>query len=245
MDKSVMPKVFNSHQNWYSSTVDSLNLKNLHSFGGHRSSPELLYTYDHAAHGFSAVLSLAELEALKKAPGFISAYPDSSAQLYTTHKPEFISLDTASALLHASNYGKDTIIGIVDSGVWPQSPSFNDEGITTKVPSKWKGSCDRGQGFNSSMWNAKLIGVRYFNKGAKENIPLYIQDSALDRRGHGTAVFSIAAGNYVKGVSFADYAEGTAKGVAPHARVAVYKVMWNGRAFASDIISCWEKRYEN
>jgi hypothetical protein len=72
MEKSLMPKAFNSHQNWYSSTVDSLKFMNKPSLNGNPSPPSIIYIYeyDNSLHGFSATLSLDELEALQKSQGF-------------------------------------------------------------------------------------------------------------------------------------------------------------------------------
>ncbi|KAB1222143.1 Subtilisin-like protease [Morella rubra] len=239
MDKFLMPKVFSSHQNWYASTIDSLKFTSISSVNGHRSAPSAIYMYDTAIHGFCVVLSPDELEALKKFPGFISAYRDGNVMLDTTRSPEFLSLNPVTGLLHASNHGKDIIIGIIDTGIWPESPSFKDSGIATKVPSKWTGSCEGGQDFNSSMCNAKLIGARYFNEAIKGDLKgqMLSMDSARDTSGHGTMVSAIAAGNYVEKVSFSGYAEGTAKGVAPYSRVAAYKVSWNEGTRASDVLA--------
>ena len=48
------------------------------------------------------------------------------------------------------------------------------------------------------------------------------KDSAMDDFGHGTIISSIAVGNYASGASYFGYVKGTAKGTAPHARLAVY-----------------------
>ncbi|KAK6115945.1 hypothetical protein DH2020_008214 [Rehmannia glutinosa] len=174
---------------------------------------------------------------LKPSPGFISAYADDVVTPDTTHSYKFLSLNTATGLWPASAYGKDVIIGVIDTGIWPESPSFKDDGMT-EIPSRWKGVCQSGQEFNSSLCNKKIIGARYFNEGFRADAPdiPITMNSARDVDGHGTHVSSIAAGNYVNGVSFFGYATGTARGVAPRARLAVYKVLWGG-GVSSDILA--------
>ncbi|KAL8128073.1 subtilisin-like protease SBT3 isoform X2 [Apium graveolens] len=232
MDKSLMPKAFASHEIWYSTTINSVKTQNLES------SPSLIYTYDHTFHGFSALLSKDELESIKKSPGFVSAYSDRKVTLDTTHTSEFLSLNPTTGLWPASDYGKDVIIGLIDTGIWPESASFKDDGMS-EIPSRWKGTCEVGQEFNASNCNLKLIGARYFNKGViagNPNITLSM-NSARDTEGHGTHTSSTAAGNYVEGVSYYGYASGTARGMAPKARLAMYKVLWDEGGYASDVLA--------
>ncbi|GMY14083.1 subtilisin-like protease SBT1.9 [Fagus crenata] len=105
MDKSLMPKAFFSHHNWYSSIIDSLNTLNIPaSSNNHQVSPSILYTYDNAFHGFSAILSQSEMEMLKNSPGFVSAYGDKTVTIDTTHTYEFLFLNPSNGLWPASNY---------------------------------------------------------------------------------------------------------------------------------------------
>lgn len=119
---------------------------------------QLLYSSDNALDGFSTVLSKDELESLKTLPGFVSSYPDRKVTKDTTHTTEVLGLSHATRLWPSSHYGKDVIIGMISTGVWPECKSFKDDGLSA-IPSKWKGTCEEGQDFNSSLSNLNLIGA--------------------------------------------------------------------------------------
>ncbi|KAF8410077.1 hypothetical protein HHK36_002599 [Tetracentron sinense] len=242
MDKSVMPKAFATHHHWYLATLDSLKPNGPTTSHSNNSRARLLYTYTNAIHGFSAVLSPEQLETLKKSLGFISAYPDKIVKVDTTHTTEFLSLNPDTGLWPASGFGKDIIVGVIDSGVWPESESFKDDGMT-EVPARWKGACDFGGESNTSLCNRKLIGARFFNKGVMAANPGANMDpnTARDMEGHGTHTSSTVAGNYVKDASFFGYAKGTARGVAPRARVAMYKPIWGSSGFGSDLLASMDQ----
>lgn len=219
MDLSAMPKAFSTQHNWYLSTLSSAlenkvtttstNYPNSHI------SSKLMYTYTHVMNGFSASLSPTELEALKTSPGYISSSRDLSVKLDTTHSPQFLGLNPNLGAWPESKFGKDIIVGLVDTGVWPESDSFNDNGMT-KVPSRWKGQCENSIQFNSSLCNRKLIGAKFFNKGllAKHpNISIVTVNSTRDTEGHGTHTSTTAAGSKVEGASYFGYASGSATGI--------------------------------
>lgn len=238
MNKSLFPHVFTTDHDWFKSTIPSIKSATTDHHPSMQSQ-KLVYTYNHAMYGFSAVLSSDELETLKKAHGFVAAYRDRTATIDTTHTFEFLSLDSSGGLWHASNFGEDVIVGVIDSGVWPESESFKDDGMTKKIPGKWKGSCESGKEFNASMCNFKLIGARYFNKGVIAANPKVIisMNSPRDVEGHGSHTSSTVAGNYVNGASYFGYAKGVARGIAPRARLAIYKVIWEEGRFASDVLA--------
>lgn len=111
------------------------------------------------------------------------------------------------------------------SGIWSESASFSDDGLGP-VPSKWKGTCQAGQEFKSNLCNRKIIGARWYDGHLKPKDLEGEYRSARDTNGHGTHVASTAAGALVPNVSFHGLATGYARGVAPHARLAIYKACW-------------------
>ncbi|CAN6439158.1 unnamed protein product [Victoria cruziana] len=242
MDASAMPTVYSSHHHWYASLLSSESFIAAADDAASRQQPSHIYTYSHAINGFSAVLSRSQLELLERSPGFVSAFKDISGTKETTHTYKYLGLNTVSGIWPASKYGKDIIIGIVDTGVWPESSSFRDDGMS-EIPKRWKGQCQPGTAFNASMCNRKLIGARYFNRGLLAQDPnlTISMNSARDTDGHGTHTASTAAGNYAGGASYFGYGEGTARGVAPRARLAVYKVIWEEGLVASDTIAAMDQ----
>ncbi|KAK5832530.1 subtilisin-like protease SBT3 [Gossypium arboreum] len=238
MDHSAMPKAFAGRQSWYLATLSSLSANLRANTNSTIPTAELLYSYNHVIQGFSASLTLAQLEALKNSRGYVSSIRDKTVKLDTTYSFKFLGLSSDAGLWPASGFGKDVIIGLIDTGVWPESESFNDDGMND-VPLRWKGKCESGTQFNSSLCNKKLIGARSFNKGLIANNPsiTIAMNSPRDTAGHGTHTSSTAAGTYVGDASYFGYAQGTARGMAPGARVAMYKALWDEGSYTTDVIA--------
>lgn len=244
MDLSAMPKAFSSHHSWYLSTLASISDSSKLVSATNKNS--LVYVYTNAIHGFSASLSPSELEVIKNTPGYLASTRDMAVKIDTTHTSQFLGLNSNSGAWPKSDYGRNIIIGVVDTGIWPESKSYNDNGMTD-VPSRWKGECESGTQFNSSLCNKKLIGARYFNKGLIASDPnvTIAMNSARDTEGHGTHTSSTAAGSRVESASYFGYAPGAATGMAPKAHVAMYKALWDEGTMSSDILAAIDQAIED
>ncbi|CAN0917942.1 Subtilisin-like protease SBT1.7 [Linum grandiflorum] len=195
----------------------------------------MLYTYNHAIHGYSTRLTSAQAKLLQSHPGILSVIPETRYQLHTTHTPQFLGLDLATQLFPQADTLGEVVVGVLDTGVWPESKSFDDTGFGP-LPGTWNGECEIGTNFTTSNCNRKLIGARFFAKESR---------SPRDDDGHGTHTSTTAAGSAVDGASLLGYASGTARGMASRARVAVYKVCWVGGCFSSDILAAMDKAIED
>lgn len=69
--------------------------------------------------------------------GVVSVFPNKKRKLLTTKSWDFIGFPQN---VQRENYESDVIVGVIDSGIWPESESFNDKGFSPP-PSKWKGTC--------------------------------------------------------------------------------------------------------
>ncbi|PON57460.1 Subtilase [Parasponia andersonii] len=211
---------------WYGTFLPSSD----NTTAGVTKHPRLVHKYRNVATGFAARLTAEEAKALAAKDGVVSAQPDRIFYLHTTHSPNFLGLHQGIGLWNESKLGQGVIIGVLDTGVWPYHPSFNDEGVPPPPP-KWKGTCE----FSGLECNNKLIGAKNFvtelaKTGELKSLP------PLDDNGHGTHTSSTAAGNFVDGANVFGDADGTAAGMAPYAHVAMYRVCEAGCAGA-DILA--------
>ncbi|KAF6146617.1 hypothetical protein GIB67_008903 [Kingdonia uniflora] len=230
VSKSQKPSTFSTHHDWYTSILSHPT--------------KILYTYTHASHGFSARLTASQVDTLRDTPGIISILLDRPRQLHTTRTPHFLGLADTFGLWPNSNYADDIIIGVLDTGIWPEHKSFKDDGLeSVALPSKWKGVCETGPDFEAC--NGKIIGARAFYKGYEASTGLIDETkeskSPRDTEGHGTHTASTAAGSTVKNAGFYQYADGEARGMATKARIAVYKICWGAGCFDSDILAAMDQ----
>ncbi|XP_042428724.1 subtilisin-like protease SBT4.3 [Zingiber officinale] len=191
-------------------------------------SESLVYSYQKSFNGFAAKLSIEEAGKLSGMVGIVSVFRSKTLKLRTTRSWDFINFSQSvnrNPLLES-----DVIIGMLDTGIWPESESFNDRGLGPP-PKKWKGAC-----INMTC-NNKIIGARYYNgfSDYMSNEP-----SPRDFEGHGTHTASTAAGRSVSRASLYDLAKGTARGAVPSARLAVYKVCWSFGCTDQDILAAFD-----
>jgi len=221
----------------------------------------LVYRYQYGLNGFAARMHPAQAHKLANLPEVLHVWEDEIRPLETRYSLDFLGLfDKDNGLRTASGLdGEDIVIGVIDSGVYPEHPALDDtrkanrprlcqgdwaensllgkwlcrrfdkleDVLLFDPPANWNGTCQAGERFDETDCNNKLIGARYFVAGAQNSGPLDEDEilSARDVDGHGTHTATTAAGNRVTASIFGARI-GRIEGVAPRARVAVYKACW-------------------
>jgi hypothetical protein len=204
-----------------------------------------LYNYSYTLHGVSAVLTQAQVKQIASMPNVVAVTRDVFRKLNTDTSPAFLGLNDQGGLWGAAggpaDAGEDVIIGVVDTGIWPEHPSFSDQkdlvfrpgnsGKRTRVygapPAHWRGTCQSGEQFSQDHCNNKLIGARYYLLGAGHQGVMKNEFlSARDADGHGSHTSSTAGGNHGVEASVLGNNLGAVSGMAPRARIAMYKACW-------------------
>ncbi|XBI07390.1 hypothetical protein VPH35_135303 [Triticum aestivum] len=180
----------------------------------------IVYSYKHGFSGFAAMLTKSQAVAIAKIPEVVTVKPNIFHKMHTTRSWDFLGLEynqppQQPGLLERAKYGEDVIVGVIDSGIWPESRSFDDNGYGP-VPARWKGK----------ICNRKIIGARWYGRGISAESLKSDYKSPRDLSGHGTHVASTIAGREVQGVSYGGLGMGVAHGGAPRARLGIYKVCW-------------------
>ncbi len=194
--------------------------------------------YDTVLNGFAANLTAAEAEELAASDDVAAVIPETIYQpTGAVDTTKFLGLSGGKGSWKEEfggpkDAGEGVIVGVLDTGVWPENPALAplpeprpDQAV---IDAKWNGECVTGvdeDPANNVECNNKLIGARYFDTWG------YAEDgfaSPRDQDGHGTHTATTAAGNYKTKVVIDGEKIGTVSGMAPAARVAAYKVCWEG-----------------
>ena len=208
-----------------------------------------LYDYVYSYNGFAARLTAAQANKMARTPGVLAVSPDEIRTADTSSTPDFLGLTGPGGLWAqvggVADAGEGLIIGIVDSGIWPESLSFADRVDANGTPSNapgakrafqqipgWHGKCVPGEGWVATMCNQKLIGARWFNASQGGNAGINTSkpwefNSARDYNGHGTHTSSTSGGNHGVPTTGPASVFGTISGMAPRARIAMYKALWS------------------
>jgi hypothetical protein len=147
--------------------------------------PTVVANYDVVLNGFAVQLTDAEVLTLKSNPAVADVQADTARRLDTISSARFLGLSTAGGLWSKFTggqlvKGENMVIGVVDSGIWPENPAFADRVDAngnptfdgsgtlayTSAPATFKGGCQSGEGFDAALHcNNKLIGAKYYNAG--------------------------------------------------------------------------------
>lgn len=221
----------------------------------------VLHTYGVTFNGFAATLTDAQVQALLATTDVVSVVESEQRLPTTTRTPDFLGLSAPDGIwsrLDAASRnvkGEDVIIGLLDTGAWPENPSFGAKVNAQSVPvayyeagtevygpppARWAGTCQTGEGFTTGMCSNKLIGARYYSAGFLGGGALLGSSEYLSPRdgdGHGSHTASTSGGNSGVRNASGGVVTGIMSGVAPRARIAVYKICWT--ASVSALTGCY------
>ena len=205
---------------------------------------EVVDELDLVVGGVTAVVPEDAIEDIANLPGVAAVYEDELLQLDTDASPEFIGAPTLWNQLGGDDAaGQGVIVGVLDTGIWPEHPSFSDpapSGHAFPAPPGGPYPCEFGSahpGDDAFACNDKLIGAQRFMTTYDTFGPQLLPGefrSARDDDGHGTHTASTAAGNAGVDASFLGADLGTVSGIAPGAHVIAYKVCGNAGCYSSD-----------
>ena len=194
-----------------------------------------------------------EIDELLSVDGVVAVQRDQLNRPLTEVSPTFVGATAAwGGLGGSTKAGEGVIVGVLDTGIWPQHPSFNDNGINHPGGTY---ACEFGNGLDPQLGapftcNDKLVGAYAFTDtymaivGAEPGE--YCNNvtdvcSARDANGHGTHTASTAAGSAVSNVNLLGVNRGNISGIAPGASVIMYRVCLEQGCFGSDSVAAVEQ----
>ncbi|MBK8048575.1 MAG: S8 family serine peptidase [Anaerolineales bacterium] len=215
---------------------------------------EIVHRYKHVFNGVSVLTPSENVESISQLSGVSAVYLDTLQQPDTEVSPGFIGAPTVwNALGGQTSAGETVVVGVLDSGIWPEHPSFSDPDPSGKPYPPAPGgpyACQFGStvtGDAPFTCNNKLVGAYRFMATYDAVIGLLPNEfkSARDDNGHGTHTSSTAAGNAGVSASIYGIDRGKVSGIAPRARVIMYKVCGDQGCFQSDSVAAVDQAIQD
>jgi subtilisin family serine protease len=204
-----------------------------------------IYDYGYSFNGFTAKLNPDQVAKLEAETDVISVEKTRELELDTATTPTFLGLTASPDGLWTKNIkGENIVIGILDSGIWPENRAFSDRDTNGKVVyqqmPKLHIKCASTETVTDGSWDAnlcnrKLVGAQFYcaSRGCDTGVLEHEFVSPRDYNGHGTHTASTAGGNQGVATTGAAAVFGSINGIAPRARVSAYKIGWdNGEGSA-------------
>ena len=230
------------------------HLENVQESVAHSVDADVVSAYTLTTNGFSSSLTAKQASTLADNPRVASVVPDQKLQLDDPVSPqEFLGLDGDQGVWEAlggvAKAGKGVVVGVIDTGIAPENPSFAGAPLGTSAGEEpyrdgeqivfakgdgtdFRGVCATGVQFTADDCSTKIVGARYFveNFGTSAigspSTGEYL--SPRDGASHGSHTASTAVGNHAIEAKVGGKDFGAISGVAPAAKVAAYKVCWSG-----------------
>lgn len=150
----------------------------------------------------------------------------------------------------SAHAGSNVVVGVIDTGVWPESPMLSPTGVS--APAGGLKGCQFGDGSDTAhlgptfSCNNKLIGAYSKMATYMANITTDGQEfcndttnvcSPRDPEGHGTHTTTTAAGDCVTSAVLYGVERGPVCGIAPGAHVEMFRVCAAQGCFSSDSVA--------
>jgi hypothetical protein len=207
-------------------------------------------TFETVYGGVRATIPANAVEKVLSVPGVVAVQRD--AVNHPTElsgaEPRFIGATNAWNSLGGEKAGDGVVVGVIDTGIWPEHPSVAARPDLSPSPGSYP--CQFGVSGSPNdpafACNNKLIGAYAFTDtymavvgaGPEEYCNASTnQCSARDSEGHGTHTATTAAGNPVASAQLFGVERGPVSGVAPGAKLIMYRVCLSGGCYSSDSIS--------
>ena len=223
----------------YEDSLESEHDKSLEEAGA--SVNAKVHDYTFALNGYSAILTQDQVDAIKLQKNTVLVMEDQMRYPQTDSSPDFLGLTVKGGAYDSGYTGEGVVVGIIDTGIWPEHPSFADDG-SYPAPPTGPLPCDFGNTTHNPndapfTCNNKLIGAYQMLNTYRALLGADPDefDSARDDNGHGTHTASTSAGNAGVDASMYGLPVGTISGIAPRAHIIAYKGLGNLGGFTSDL----------